>query len=516
MRQEIDAVIAATQKNIQQCALRRESEEAFQKGLRRERLLQDMSLTELRHYFHPGDNKNKQTLRGLQKIEELAVKMRDGEALNLEKSRATIAELERAVSNNARLPIPARMEVLLFPKYVLQYSRNSVLHGKKEAGNVATSSPSQDPQNSLLWSRPLAIGIQDLNTGYGRTERPWIADNIGDYESPKTGYGRGPGFEMKYGKKTIKIKFHETKSEPFNARIFHALGYHVEACDYTPRILIKYDRRMLREFNLRSDLDVRLTLFGFVPVHTIHLQPKYDPFKFIRAAHLKDGTIIRAEELKAKLLRNPRAGNPQDDPDNYNADYEFKIDYLEMAEASFKIKDKSARNMGSWDFESLNHPTQREFRGLGLLAAWVGWYDARFDNTKIKVVTTSRGEEVKLYFSDLGGGLGKATGLFYRPNENPGIFESHCTRSERSTNLGKGGTMQVPVRIVHYTTNTPTPAFYEMTLADARWMASMIAELTERQIEDALTASGFCTSDIRELKVKLLSRRTQLLADLQK
>jgi hypothetical protein len=48
MRQEIDAVIAATQKNIQQCALRRESEEAFQKGLRRERLLQDMSLTELR------------------------------------------------------------------------------------------------------------------------------------------------------------------------------------------------------------------------------------------------------------------------------------------------------------------------------------------------------------------------------------------------------------------------------------------------------------------------------------
>ena len=162
--------------------------------------------------------------------------------------------------------------------------------------------------------------------------------------------------------------------------------------------------------------------------------------------------------------------------------------------------------MGSWDFESLKHPTQREFRGLGLLAAWVGWYDARFDNTKIKVVTTSRGEEVKLYFSDLGGGLGKATGLFYRPNENPGIFESHCTRSERSINMGKGGTMQVPVRIVHYTTNTPTPAFYEMTLADARWMASMIAELTERQIEDALTASGFCTSDIRELKVKLLSR----------
>ena len=49
---------------------------------------------------------------------------------------------------------------------------------------------------------------------------------------------------------------------------------------------------------------------------------------------------------------------------------------------------------------------------------------------------------------------------------------------------------------------------------DARWMARLIAQLTEEQIAQALVASGLDSAQVRLYKEKLISRRDQVIRDL--
>jgi hypothetical protein len=53
-----------------------------------------------------------------------------------------------------------------------------------------------------------------------------------------------------------------------------------------------------------------------------------------------------------------------------------------------------------------------------------------------------------------------------------------------------------------------------MTIDDARWMARLIAQLTEEQIVQALIASGFDAAEVKIYTEKLASRRDWMLRDL--
>ena len=110
----------------------------------------------------------------------------------------------------------------------------------------------------------------DLTTGFERKTRPTFEDAVWTYAKAKDGFGAHAGFEVKSGEMRLKIKFGEIHSEPFTARIFHALGYHADACDYSPGLKVKFDRRIFTEFNSRKPVDTRITVFGVLPIWTIH------------------------------------------------------------------------------------------------------------------------------------------------------------------------------------------------------------------------------------------------------
>jgi hypothetical protein len=57
-------------------------------------------------------------------------------------------------------------------------------------------------------------------------------------------------------------------------------------------------------------------------------------------------------------------------------------------------------------------------------------------------------------------------------------------------------------------------AFHDMTVDDARWMARLIAQLTESQIQQALIAAGFTSAEVRLYTEKLVSRRDRMIQDL--
>jgi hypothetical protein len=299
------------------------------------------------------------------------------------------------------------------------------------------------------------------------------------YSGPKTSFGGNAGFEARYGGKTVKVKFAETTSEPFTSRIFAALGYNVAPTDHARFLKIRYDRRLVREFHLRRPVNTRIHGLALFSLYSIDLQKRFDPFAYIQWGVLKDGSKLNGWELKTRLFNNSDKAHPEDSLDNFNEAFEAELEYLVTVPANVQVKDESARTIGSWDLNQLDHPDRRELRGVGLLGAWVGWFDSRFDNMRLKVIPGENGPRLVHFFSDLGGGLGKATGPVSRSCEGPNLF--HWTFTRPPVVQGKGK-MTRPFRIIHYQPIEDTEPFRRMTIEDARWMARKISQLTESQI----------------------------------
>jgi hypothetical protein len=285
----------------------------------------------------------------------------------------------------------------------------------------------------------------------------------------------------------------------------------VEPVDFVAGLKIRYDRRFFREFHLRKELRTRVTALGMFRVWTIDLQKRRDPFRYIATAVMKDGQSIDGAELKARLLRDPQRAFPEAHPENFRTEVEEQIDHLVTVPANVQQDDPASRSIGPWDFEGLGHEHRRELRGAGLLAAWLGWCDSRFENTRLKVVNTGDGRQLKHFFSDLGGGLGKSIGPISRHCESPNDFA--WTFTEPAKVRGKGR-MTTPFRITGYEPIEDTGAFKQMTVDDARWMARWIGRLTEKQIVEGLVASGFDSAQVRLYTEKLISRRDRMIRDL--
>jgi hypothetical protein len=479
--------------------------------------LGEMPYEQLKKYFSsPPDYVTPKERRGLKEIKRWAA-----EALNhpsdarREQCLTEIFELGAAINNDCRKVIPEKLGFTQVPGLLQHYLHNPVGKGRVPANNLGESQgpdlSRSDPGQSVFWQPNPAIDSEDLFVGYGRSSAPDLTNCLWTYQGPKEGTGISPGFRAEAGNTRIKVKFAEIKSEPFTARIFYALGYHVDAVDYVPFLKIRYDRRFLRELHLRHDTPIPVTFFG-LKLFEFRYQRPVDPFQFIGEAVLKDGSGISGPECRRRLYRNASAVYPEEDPANFHSEFEQQIDYLITRPASVQVRDHHIKAIGPWDFENLGHENLRELRGAGFLAAWVNWCDSQFQNTKLRVVKRKRGDPVYQYvFCDLGGGMGKGTGFFGRRLESPNDMAWRFTAPERSQGKGR---MNVPFRVVGYKPVGDTPAFREMTVDDARWMARQIGQLTERQLLEALVASGFDSAETKLFLEKLINRRDQMILDL--
>jgi hypothetical protein len=372
--------------------------------------------------------------------------------------------------------------------------------------------PSQcDPLPSSFWTRPPNIADQDLYIGFGRSQVPSLADELCTYDGPKTSSGTRAGFDVECNGTRYKIKFGEVSSEPFTARLFHALGYHVDPTDFTPQVKVRYDRRVLREFNLRRPLTMRVRPLG-IPMGSFALQPRYDPFKFIVAAVFRDGHSISGPELKKLLLHDPDANRAEETPQNFREDVEAALDCLIMSPANVQADETAGETIGPWAFVGLGHEHLRELRGAALLAGWLGWSDSRWDNTRLRAAGNRDGPPLlQHFFTDLGAGMGGDAYGFTQHGEDPNEFTWTFTRAAIVRGPGR---MTTPFRVVDFRTMVPTPAFREMNVDDARWMARLIGQLTEEQIRAALIGSGYDAAEARLYQEKLVSRRDQMVRDL--
>lgn len=446
---------------------------------------------------------SKHERRGLQEVVRLAsaaLASRDGE----ERARLDrdLRETAVAIHNLDRPTIPRRFDTVMLPVFLHQLCR-PIGVGEKPAVNLQAGPKDLslcDPLPSSFWTRPADIAGENLAVGFGRTEAPRYGQ-VFQYAAAKETSGMNPGFEVEWHGERVKLKFGEVSSEPFVARIFWAMGFHVDATDYAPGVKVAYDRRIFTEFNSRQPVRTTFTALGFIPVYTMDLQHRADPFRYVAKAVLRDGREWSGSELRSHLLAST----------NFAPEAEAQIDYLVTAPANTQVKDARAKTIGPWDYGQLDHADLRELRGAGLLAAWVGFYDCRFDNTKLRLVGSKRHAELVHYFSDLGGGLGRTTGFLSWHGENVNAFPWTFTAPPLEQGPHE---LARPLRIVGYKPVVRNAAFAAMTIDDARWMARLIGQLRVEQIRAALQASGYDAATVDLYVRKLISRRNKMMIDL--
>jgi len=357
-----------------------------------------------------------------------------------------------------------------------------------------------DPPDSSFWTRPRNLSALDLRIGFGR--RSTLATDLLHrgrpcrFDEAKVGYGTNPGFTVACGNQKIKVKFRELRSEPFASRILWALGYNVEPVDYVAKLDFTYEAGFFTRINKRKNLAVDLTLLG-ITVHRVELTKRVDPFTLLQGARLTDGTWVDAAQLRARLVKTPGADPLALEPSDLDEEFARQIASLTTGEAQVQAKDESVLRIGPWQWEDFDHPARRETRGLLAAAAWLGWYDCRFDNNRVALVRTASGQtELRHFITDLGAALGFSSGWFTYRYERPEDME------ESVTARGWFG----DAKIVHYKTLEPNRAFARATADDVRWGAAWLSRLSDRQIHDAAIGAGFDEARARVVVEKLHAR----------
>jgi hypothetical protein len=482
---------------------------------RQDDALKDLSAAELIKHF--SDSWAKYDPRAAGTIGRLVSELSQTHDPEVRQQRFTdILEVQSSIREARKPAVPQSLGVVTSWVFFFQNMSGGIAHGKTPATDLVAPATSGgdhgriDPKPSTFWKRPSTIPKEDLYAGFSRAHFPRFDNALYSYSAPKVSSGTHAGFEVELNSQRYKIKFGEVNSEPFTARIFHALGYNVDPTDYTPQIRVKYSRRMLREFHLRKPLEMRIAPLG-VPLWTVQLQTHYDPFAFIATAVFKDGREVSGTALKQILFKCPAMGHPEDLPDNFRPEVEATLDYLVTVPANVQPRDTPTQSIGSWEFDGLDHENRRELRGAGLLAAWLAYFDSRPDNTKLRIQRDTDEVQLEHFISDLGGGMGQGTGWFSPHGENPNDFT--WTFTEAPIVRGRGR-MTTPFRITHFKPVVPTLAFDAMTIDDARWMARLIGQLTESQLREALIASGYDNAGARLYIEKLTSRRDRMIQDL--
>ncbi len=367
---------------------------------------------------------------------------------------------------------------------------------------------SEDPQDSTFWRKPHNISQQDTYYGFGRKKLTDYSQMVFNYTKPKTGYGTHPGFKVEYNNQDYKIRLgEEARVAPFETRIISILGYNTLIFEYVKDLRVKYNRKIFLEYNSRKVIPIEIFLGKQKVLEAKYNNHFLNPFRYVSHVTLKNGKNLSVEEFKENLLlkKTKKASKYED---NFNSEFEKTVDEVHFSHVSIEKFVDNQTTVGPWSWNDEKHIRRQELRGYGLLAAWLGNFDARADNNRVILIKNDDGQYVLRHFiSDVGAGLGKSNPVFNISIDDINHFRNKVLKTK---NHDKD--------IVSYKYQTPTTnkCFEAANAQDAQWMFKYIDQLTEVQIKNALTVAGFSPEEQEIVYHKLMLRKENIRQVLQK
>jgi len=195
--------------------------------------------------------------------------------------------------------------------------------------------------------------------------------------------------------------------------------------------------------------------------------------------------------------------------------------------------------LGPWTYEGtraddpndvIPHEDRRELRGMYALAAWLGYYDSREQNTMASFVQASGGGYVRHYMLDVGNVFGsvwdppllgrRITHAYYL--DFPYLFEDFVTLGARQRpwdrlRFGPTGKQFGYYDVTEFDPDAfrpgyPNPAFVRRSERDSAWMARIVSRISERHIRSIVAEAQLAPAHEKRLLEVVFGRRKKLLS----
>jgi hypothetical protein len=166
---------------------------------------------------------------------------------------------------------------------------------------------------------------------------------------------------------------------------------------------------------------------------------------------------------------------------------------VELRDVRFERRPDGYEEVGTWSWKSNPFSDRREMEGLKLLMALLNNWDLKRDNNAIlcpKEVPDVSRAKCYYYVSDLGatfGSTGSVARKLLRPFDPPAGSkgEPDDYAGQRFIEGARDGQL-----VFHYKGKSPS-SLAGVSVESARWMAGMLARLSEKQLSDAFRAGGY-------------------------
>ena len=178
-----------------------------------------------------------------------------------------------------------------------------------------------------------------------------------------------------------------------------------------------------------------------------------------------------------------------------------------FANVRFEARPANVRRVGEWKWEQNPFNGTREFQGLKTLMVLINNWDIKDENNVI--LQTERGgrRELQYAISDLGATFGKTGGLplFWRVtrsrNDPEGFSHDRFVEGVRDDG-----------RVNFEFQGKKSGFFNDVQVEDARWIGSLLAQLTDRQLADIFRAANYTRAESRTLADAVRRRIDQLVS----
>jgi len=239
-----------------------------------------------------------------------------------------------------------------------------------------------------------------------------------------------------------------------------------------------------------------LSRVTFVAVKEGGWSTKYD---------VKDG---KGNEWVAKLSKEAQpetAANRLLWAVGYDTEISHLVPELEIqGKGAFKnvrleARPKDVKRTGDWLWANNPFVGKPEFQGLKIMMVLINNWDMKDDNNEILATKGVTDSERRFIISDLGATFGKTGGVISRSRNKPEDYvKSDFVKAVKGNLIdfgygGKNGKL-----------------FEDITVQDAKWLASWLSRLSDEQLKDAFRAANYSAAEVDMLAGAVRARIEQL------
>jgi hypothetical protein len=174
----------------------------------------------------------------------------------------------------------------------------------------------------------------------------------------------------------------------------------------------------------------------------------------------------------------------------------------------FEARPEAWDRVGEWKWKTNPFTSTPEYQGLKIMMALINNWDLKDSNNVVVQVPTNRGNELRYVISDLGATFGHAS-------TTPIIWR--ITRSRNNPkNYAKSDFLEKVKgnRVVLHFGGKNRGLMKDISVDDAVWLGSWLAQLSDQQVSDAFRAANY-TPDQVELLTRTVRARTNELLSLR-